>query len=252
MLFGTPQRIAMTDGFGGVSAMHAGRRSGYHSVLFNGATSTINCGTDASITDIPDAAFTVDAWIYPTSLVGAQVIACKGISGGYGWWFEMIGAGAPLRLRGLAESDWGAADSYANEVVALDTWQHVALYFHADLKLYLALGGTWATYSSQIAMGGPYGGEDGNPLWLGYDGKLADAGFHFDGYQSWVRISTGDRFGVGVNFTPPAQCVPPVVDGTTIDIWPLDEGTGVTTSALVNTPANDGAMTDCVWISCVA
>jgi hypothetical protein len=65
-----------------------------------------------------------------------------------------------------------------------------------------------------------------------------------------VRISSGDRFGVGVNFAAPDRCPSPAVDGTTVELWSMDEGVGVVTAASVNSPANDGAMTDCTWEVC--
>lgn len=66
----------------------------------------------------------------------------------------------------------------------------------------------------------------------------------FDGGMAWIRISNSIRY--SAPFTPAANNAPPAIDGNTVEQWNLNEGSGATAAAEVNS-SNNGTITNGAW-----
>lgn len=212
-------------------------------VIFNGTTSAINCGSDASLDDLHDAEFTAEMWIAPNK---AASMIRKGNQVNTGWYFS---GGSSNRILGVA---WCSGTTNAQSISAFGafvqdgTWNHVAMYYNdaGDRKVYLAINGTWLpSYATQTAGDGAVNTDISEDLIIGKS-VTADA---IDGYIGWVRISDNDRYSHGTDFTPPPRTRPPSIDANTVEQWNLDEGSGSSAAAQVTTPTNDGTITDGTW-----
>lgn len=222
-------------------------------VDFDGISSYIDCGDDASLEDLHAATFTVEAWVRSNLEDGVL----GGIAGKYdlateaGWSLAINGVVGGSYVTGMVGYDVLSAYSECDEIVPNNTWMHLTMIYNtADRKVYLAVDGEWCTYSSQDASDGDLISDAGLNMLLGSIAQEGDPTYFLMGDISWVRISSGTRYTIGVGFTPPSRCTAPAVNGTTTELWALDEGVGVTTAAEVNSPENDGVMTDCLWHDC--
>jgi hypothetical protein len=219
-------------------------RAGVPSLRFNGASTYINCGSDAGLDDLPARGhMTVEAWIKPASLASSVIFATKGgayTAGPDGWSF----------FRGLAVL-YGriyidhASGNPVKSGVAVQTWQHVALYYNS------------AAQSSRLALNGVWGSAANNPgLTYGSDaaynliiGRRNDPYWHYDGAMGWIRISNNDRLGgiAGTAFTPQSRAKPPDPDADTILLYKMDEGAGTSLSDSSGN-GNSGTITNGTWI----
>jgi hypothetical protein len=214
---------------------------------FNGTNSLADCGTDASITNIwTYQCTTLDFWVSFNDSAKGEYTIHKGDP----WFIEYWPAGGCIN-----------AEIYATVGAALsrvpvgpswfDVWHHIAMVYddNGDQLIYLAFDGVWQAYSVQ------------NPPTVGP--PLPDTGCHlqFGGFPAsglytgcdiaWVRISQGARWTPGVSFSPPERCAAPRADGTTTELWRLNEGAGAVSAAEVNSPANDGTLANCSWELCL-
>jgi hypothetical protein len=212
-------------------------------VELDGDSSSINCGSDVSLDNIHAAAFTVDLWLRGYSFANWPDLVSK-TSAGYnvGWYLDAYPGGQLYFDIEYATIGWAES----NEALSLATWHHATAVFDGA-DCWLAIDGTWCTYASRQTVAGLPKSDALQNLLIG----SGTGGSWFDGDISWVRISSGQRYAHGVNFAAPGRCPPPAVDGTTVELWAMDEGAGAVTAASVVSPANDGAMTDCVWHPCV-
>lgn len=219
-------------------------------VEFDGDSSYINCGRDASINDLPIHTWTLDMWwrkvangVDPTAFVISKQESGEAA---VGWYVQA----PPTGIIVSAIMDTSAFTNTIEDPV-LGQWQHLAIVFNTDGDgcIYVAMDGVWCAYNVQIAGSGSYYSDAGIDLTIASGNGFGPNPFMQMDVQ-WLRISSGARFPVGVPFTPPDRCAPPAVDGTTLELWAMDEGAGAVTAASV-VPANQGAMTDCVWQECV-
>jgi len=217
-----------------------------YAVEFNGTSTGINCGSGATLDDIPSGAeFTVDAWVRADSDASAfNGVLAKGTV----WSLSFTDSG---RIRGLVQ----CADTNAQSQIWPDAFPHVdsfhdgkwhlvTLYYDdtGDRKIYLAVDGKWAaSYTTQIAGVGLYDGDASDDLTIG-----RVSGWFWEGAITWVEISDNDRHSHGTDFIPPRTIYN---DGNTIEAWLIDEGTGATAAAQVTSPGNDGTITDGSWSS---
>lgn len=206
----------------------------HYYITFNGSTSGINCGHDASIANLTTGILCVDLWIKAHSLVGiAPMIISK---------FNRWTMSASVNLYAVMLVNDGVSNGSCYVPFDLTgAWHHlVGLYDNnGDKKPRVAVDGTWIVPFLQNAAVGVLNDS-------AVDLKIGVNNFRFDGDMSWTRISNNARFTPGVNFTPPDLEVPPVADGNTTELWQMDDGVGAVAHASVN-PANDGVMTDCAW-----
>jgi len=221
--------------------------TGIMSMLFNGSTSEVACGSDASLDNIPSGAeFTCEFWVNWTGGEDDYPGFIAKLTGGDDGWF-IYGRVSTDRIGASVNCATTKAAAHKESTGILNTgWHHIAVYYNdtGDRKPYIAIDGAWvSSYSLQRA---------------GIDAYVSDAVYtlkigrsritrHVEAAIGWVRISDNDRYSHEVDFTPPARDAPPAVDGNTIEQWNADEGSGTTLTASVNSPVNDGTMTDVLW-----
>ena len=221
----------------------------YFSILFNGTTSEIDCGDDASVQGLPNSDFTVDAWIqadgYGENNEGRIIDKWSNFFAG---WYFTVHSGVGLRAE--IEDVFNVADTRIglDDFTADGAWHHVVMAWDTGTQsIFMAVDGTWAPdYDTQTVGGGAYPGDVGVDLVIGNN---AAGNYTFDGSIQWLRISDTLRWAVGVDFTPPGMCAPPVVDADTVELWVLDEGEGTDAEAAVDA-GNDGTIADGTWQTC--
>lgn len=229
--------------------------SKYYYVDFDGDSSYIDCGADASLEDLHGwAGFTADGWLYvpDRQLEGYGTIVSKYdivAAAPTGWYFAVDQGSGVLAASAIYSTT--PAASVTIEWVTPGTWAHVlACYNPVDAKLYMAINGVWCTYLSQQAAVGVIGTDVGIDFLMAADHANGNPIDFLAGGLQWVRINTGVFYEIGVNFTPPDMCPPPDPDPNIVELWALDEGAGISTAATMNAPTNNGAMTDCTWYEC--
>lgn len=219
-------------------------------IEFNGTTSLIDCGSDATLDDLPvGAAFIVDCWVKGARPVGAGALTA--IVSKDNWWLQFEEDAGGLLVSAQVGTDDVDAFSQISLLGQEDQWHHLTLAYNdlGDRTIYLALDGEWAAaYVTQTAAVGVVNTDAANDLFFG---SLDGASNYLDGGISWLRISTSALYTVGVDFTPPPRCLAPDVAVSTIELWQMNEGAGVVTVAEMVSPNNDGAMTDCTWHDCI-
>lgn len=202
---------------------------------FDGVGALVNCGSDATLDNLPSAGImTVDGWVRFTDRNDA--IVSKGQFANRGW--TIRGWDLTVELGGVrVDCDFPAANWFDG------LWHHfVATYIDATKTGRVAVGAVW------------------QPADVGVGAYVADAVDDFQmgvvpnpylGDIAWIRVSDNDRFGAatGAVITIPARCPVPAIDGNVTEQWNIDEGSGLVTAASVNSPVNDGAITDATWIS---
>jgi len=198
-------------------------RAGTPGLRFNGTSTYINAGSDASLDDLPlGGHMTVEAWIKPASLSGSVMIATKGGAytvGPVGWSFFR---GLDV-LYGRIYID-NACGSPTKSGLAAGAWQHVGLYYNMAVQnARLALNGV-----SGSAVNSPGVTYDSDAAYNLIIGRRNDPYWYFDGSMGWIRISDSDCLGgaAGVNFTPQPHSLPPETDANTVLLYKMNEGAG--------------------------
>ena len=184
----TPKTVTA---FGNAQISTAQSKFGGASIAFDGTGDYVNTTSSAS----PDASstFTVELWIYPTAVTGADRVLydCRasGNPGGNGWGL-FINTSARLQVYGnngnlYTQSSSGVATGSSSG------FQHVALVCSA---------GTW-TYFIQGQSAGTFSATPTAPQNTRI-GAREDAAAGYDGYIDDLRITKGvARY--TANFTPP-------------------------------------------------
>jgi hypothetical protein len=220
----------------GMGRRFTGSSSQQYYLTFNGTTTVVACGSDASLDDIPLGDFTAEAWVLPLAAIDSYPFTIgKGWINSDGWalmWREQ--REQPAMAMEFTTSRI-ITDGYGTAYLP-EAWIHVAMVWNstsAIAKLYE--GGVLKRTSN--AQTGTYVSDAARNLHIGQDSQY---GRSFAGYIAWVRISNNQRY--TADFTPDAKDAPPAVDGNTND------GSGTTARAEVNSN-NDGAITDGSWVA---
>ena len=185
----------------------------------------------ALIANLPAADFTAEAWIRADGYGGANegriFDKCDSSIPTSGWSFAVKSTGGLL-----ARAQFAVTDAYTltglDDFTADGEWHHVVAAFDlvgaTNNTFYIAVDGVWAaTYSTQTPGAGAYQVDAANITNIG---NSIDRNRAFDGGIGWTRLSTGLRYAIGVNFTPPSRCFFPDTDATTEGLW-IREGEGV-------------------------
>jgi hypothetical protein len=225
-------------------------------LTFDGADSVVNCGSDASLDDIPDNAvagrgqLTADGWIRANGYgeTGQGYIVSKR---GGGWILQLDS------VQGLAGYVLCAAQnaiSYSglDEFTADGLWHHVLMCYDetgadtpAARTIYLAIDGVWvASYPTQQVSIGNYSTDAAGNLLIG---DHSVGGHAFDGDIGWVRVSDSIRYDpAGGDFTPDPRCTPPDPSTGTQLLLRHSPGCGVQTDDYSG-HNNDGTLTTVLW-----
>jgi len=225
--------FTLEDGFYG---------GGQWAVVFNGTSTSINCGSAAALDDLPAGAngVTYDGWIrfdgYTT----------------YSRWFDKTNIvfywESTTRLQCYVIT--AGTDAISRVDVTMDgKWHHVAVSFESqptggDGKIYIAIDGRWtSTYVQQIAGTLAYSTDAAFNFYIG---NIAAGNRAANGALGWLRLSNiNTRYTVGTDFIPPREF--PAADGNTVEAWSLNDGTGATIVAQVTSPGNDGTASNHTW-----
>lgn len=133
-----------------VTATASGKINGAQS--FNGTTSVINNGSDASIDNLKaSGGVTLSAWINPTSMgEGNNGVIVGKIESGTGWnWRFLTGTTNALSFRHIGSTN--LIRTISNSLVTLSAWNHVQVTWNgsvtaANVKMYI--NGVEATYQT--------------------------------------------------------------------------------------------------------
>lgn len=216
-------------------------------MVFNGSTSDVDCGSDASLDDIPDGAeFTAEFWVNWTGGEDDYPGFIAKIPNSDTGWF-VYGRVSTDRIGFQLDCTTTDVSSYKESSGVLNTgWHHIAVYYDdtGDRKGYIAIDGVWfSSYTVQTAGVDAYVSDANHNLRIGRSRTTRNV----EASMGWTRISDNDRYSHGTNFTPPPRQLPPSSDINTIEQWNALDGSGTTLSAEENSPTNDGNMTDVDW-----
>jgi len=201
------------------------------------ATGGIDCGSDASVDNLPAGDFTAEAWVYWEDDGVNHYLFSKVTATAY-WYLRLMGA--TKFLHGLVKLPT-AANASAIHGWTSGTWNHAAMTFEVATK-------TVKVWSNGVLLvthagAGTYNDDGPGTLFAGcriIGGDTVEA-------IAWARISDTIRY--TSNFTPIARCSPPGPDANTVLLLRLLEGEGAT-AADSSGNGNDGALTDCTWRTC--
>lgn len=210
----------------------------------NGATTVVDCGSDASLDNRPTAVanFQIEGFFrYDAAAPALSYVIGKGAVGARGWYVFISAIND--QLYGAVRHAVGSVSATVAVSVRDSTWHHYVFdYVAGTLTGRLALDGVWGAAS---AGAGAYQADGADNVILGR--TPAGAVGWWLGGLSWHRLSNIQRYTPGVNFVPPSRHALPTVDGNTIEQWPINEGSGTVAYASVVSPNNNGAITAGTW-----
>ncbi len=213
------------------------------STVFNGTSTVIACGSEASIDDLHNAAMTVEMW-FKTPLSGSLTLRSMiGKSpGAGGGWMLYYSDGNNM----FVSVDCLTTDATITQSINVqdDIWHHTAFTWDnaGDRKIRLFVDGTLIKTSD--AGDGAIVSDAAANLKIGEYPPVGGILF-FVGNVGWTRISNSIRY--TTTFTPPSRVVPPAVDANTVRLFKMDEGTGTTiTDSSAN--AQNGTISNGSWI----
>ena len=206
------------------------------SVLFNGTSTTIDAGSETSIDDLHDAAFTAEGWAKATG---------AGSGGGFGtliskdkWFFRFLGTATIRGTLSCAGGDVTASYTYTPD----GTWNHWAMTWDdaGDRKVRIWRNGVLVATSG--GAGTAIVSDAADNMFIG--STTATFGF-WAGNIGWVRVSNSVRYTTA--FTPPSRFTYPVVDANTVRLFKINETTG-TTIIDYSANAQNGTLANGTWI----
>lgn len=208
------------------------------SVAFNGTTTSIDAGSEASVDELHDAAFTAEAWIRPqTTGEGAAGRIFDKAN-----WRLNVGSTGLAGFVDCATTDATTTSALAN--LPMDNrWHHVVMVFDdaGDRKAWLAVDGIWV--GTPVAGVGAVVSDAASNLYIGNNSAGSNT---FAGAIGWARISNNARYTPGTNFIPPARTSPPANDANTVRLFAMNEGSG-TTITDSSSNAQNGTLSNGTW-----
>ena len=198
--------------------------NGTYSVYLNGSTSYLTVPSIINY-DFSSSNFTIEAWIYPTSLAAQSIIINKVASGSVVGAFDIrLQTDGTIIVYYSNASGGSWSDNFTTTLTApLNTWTHVAL---------VRNGSVFTTYINGISSG-----SSNNPTFVAtvYEsavtlnvGANGDGSSKFTGYISNVRINNGTAIYTG-NFTPPSSPLTTTTQTGSGNVVPILTGTTLLT-----------------------
>lgn len=219
------------------------------SVEYNGADTSLNCGSDAGLDDLAvGAAFEIDIWFRADGWgeIGYGCLLNKSddwMSVGWGL-FLYNSAGIEFsvytddaHMRSITTN--GAAASLADS-----KWHHIKATYNdaGDRKGYVWIDGIECSYNiTQTAAVGNAGVDAGEDFIIG---NRKDGSKCFDGAIGRARVD--DAIATTADFLPPARLNSPVIGGAVAQ-WNMTEGAGATVDNAEGTAARDGTLSNHIW-----
>jgi hypothetical protein len=210
---------------------------GQWGVKFNGTTTKIDCGSGATLDDIPNGAvLQVEGWFRWDGAAIQTLVSKGGISTATGWNLYLDASGYPIMLVDLATTNATATHTTS---VKDGKWHHiVGSYTDATRIARVAIDGIWGAAGS--AGDGAYVTDAALNLNIGM--ATSGTAYYFSGSMGWINIHNDAHYTPGTNFLPVRAA--PAAD---VEEWLLNEGTGTTATAQVTAPGNNGTITAGTW-----
>lgn len=208
------------------------------STVFNGTSTVINCGNEASIQNLHGAAFTFEAYMaIATNTDTTGTIAGKGTTV-LGWFMR---GNTLSRIQSLVSTDAGLISQSSSTSATTNEWRHYALTYNnaGDRKLRLYADGILVLISA--AASGTIVTDETIELTIG---GYAAASFT-NMKCGWVRVSNSIRY--SANFTPQSRYEYPAVDANTVRLFKMNEGSG-TTIIDYSANAQNATLANGTWI----
>ena len=207
-------------------------------VKFNGTSTKIDCGSGATLDDLcaGGAIMQVEGWVLHNGTTTQTIISKGGISTATGWSFYVDATGYPIILVDLANTN---ATATHTTTIEDGKWHHVLCHYNDTTKVaQVAVDGAWG------AAGGVGDGAYVSDAALNLNIGVSTSGtaYYWTGSIGWINIHNDAHYTPGTNFLPPRAL--PAAD---VEEWALNEGTGVTATAQVTAPANNGTITAGTW-----
>ena len=164
------------------------KKIGTASAQFDGTGDYLSSADSSDWALMAKTAYTIEAWIYPTSVTGTQKLFVQSEDGSNDWNFYM--SGQEIALYCSSGGSAGARFLSASTPITINTWQHVALVRDGDDYELFVAGSSVATATSSVS------DTLAASLVIGSDAS----GQTFVGYMDEIRISDSVRY--TTTFTP--------------------------------------------------
>jgi hypothetical protein len=174
---------------------------GSGSMYFNGSTSYLRTGETSPQTGIfGTGQFTVEGWIYPTSLSqgGTYGFIVATLFPSAGWSINLVDSTGVIRWDTFSETVNSSAGA-----VAAGVWQHFAVTRDATNYLRIFVNGVLVSTPTAVTTNYSTSGW----LGIGYSQNAGGADRYFRGYIDDLRITKGVARYIAT-FTPPQQALP--------------------------------------------
>ena len=222
------------------------------SVAFNGSSTSINCGSEASVDNLADNAMTVECWAranaWGEDIVAGGTLVQKALANATanGWQirYRTNGYGGIHVVIPCATTT--AEVMTGKTTIFIDKkWHHIAFTWDDASSLYpqVWFDGVKITSSYTVSRVGAVIDDSSCNVLIGNNSNGSTT---FDGAIGWVRISNNIRY--TENFTPPARTSPPASDANTVRLFPMNEGAGTTITDL-STNAQNGTLANGTWLT---
>ena len=212
-----------------------------------GGTTYIDAGSEASIDNLADGAFTLEGYFKFDQLANASIFFNKSTPG---TWTD---AGFHIFANSgdsVLYSDVACATSKAWSPGLVTGWESDKIFHHfafqfddaGDRYPFVYIDGVEFTYMWQVAGVGAVVDDSALSLSIG-NGIGSNDGIH--GNVGWIRISNIMRY--TAPFIPPSRLLYPTVDANTVRLFKMNEGTG-TTIIDYSANAQNATLTNGTWI----
>lgn len=247
LVIANPEQVLDTEWpFSAQSSLQLRLKDGYwagYAVEFNGISTYGDCGSDASLDNLPLGAILVaSAWVRCDAAgAGNETILFKYTNTDGGWLMRLD---PTQNVRFIVFLDNTNASAHVGTLPSIvdEEWHYVeGFYNDATKTARLSLDGVWGAASVGV---GNYGGDAANNLFIG----RTNTSRFWNGGMACIELSDADRHGgaAGIDFDTDLPHNP-YDDSDTIESWPFDEGAGGTGAATI-LGANDCILTDASWL----
>jgi len=219
-------------------AEDGGYLGGPYALIYNGSSTWVDCGSNATLDDLGAAGATVqvEGWFRSDGSSSTEQIYHKGngLSTGH-----MVYIGGTHRLTAYVPLATVNAQAEASATSVRDgRWHHYVMSYNDTTKsLQMALDGKWG--AADVGVGAYQADAASNWEF----GRLTNLSSYFEGAIGWHRVWNAAQYTPGTDFIPDRV----FNSAGTVESWAADDGTGATLTASITSPACDGTITNGSW-----